>query len=88
MERPMPAIPDEQKRQVKEIICEILEIDPDDLKETDSFVEDHGADSLLAIEILAKLETTLGVTIEQSELSRMNTLENVYVVLSEVTANV
>lgn len=88
MERPMPAISDEQKQQVKEIICEILEIDPDDLKETDSFVEDHGADSLLAIEILAKLETTLGVTIEQTELSRMNTLENVYVVLSEVTANV
>jgi acyl carrier protein len=84
----MTTIADEQKRQVKDIICEILEIEPDDLKETDSFVEDHGADSLLAIEILAKLETTLDVTIEQTELSRMTTLENVYVVLSEVTANV
>jgi acyl carrier protein len=84
----MTTIADEQRQQVKDIICEILEIDPGDLKETDSFVEDHGADSLLAIEILAKLETTLDVTIEQTELSRMTTLENVYVVLSEVTANV
>lgn len=84
----MPTIPDEQKQQVKDIICEILEIEPDDLKETDSFIEDHGADSLLAIEILAKLETTLGVTIEQTELSRMTSLENVYVVLAEVTASV
>lgn len=83
----MPAISEAQKQDVKAIICEILELDPDELKETDSFIEDHGADSLLAIEILAKLETKLGVTIDQAELSRMTTLENVHVVLAEVTAN-
>ncbi|WP_216207141.1 acyl carrier protein [Amycolatopsis aidingensis] len=82
----MVVITDDQKQQVKSIICDILEIEPNALKEADSFVDDHDADSLLAIEILAKLETTLGVTIDQSELSRMTTLENVYVVLAEVSA--
>ena len=84
----MSAISDAQKQEVKSIICEILELDPEELKETARFIEDHGADSLLAIEILAKLETKLGVTIDQAELSRMTTLENVYVVLAEVTARV
>lgn len=84
----MSTIPDEQKQEVKAIICDILEIEPGELSETDRFIEDHGADSLRAIEILASLETTFGVTIDQAELSRMTTLENVYAVLAEVNARV
>jgi acyl carrier protein len=84
----MAAISDAQKKEVKALICDILEIEPDELSETSNFIEDHDADSLRAIEILANLETTFGVTIEQAELSRMTTLENVYAVLAEVTAGV
>ena len=84
----MSAISDAQKKEVKSIVCEIQEIEPDEITDTSLFIEDHGADSLRAIEILARLETALGVTIDQTELSRMTNLENVYAVLAEAGSRV
>ncbi|QWF85098.1 acyl carrier protein [Amycolatopsis sp. CA-230715] len=68
---------------IKEIVCDILEIEEDEMTETSHFVEDHEADSLLAIEILAGMEKEFKVTIEQSELPRMVTLKGVYEVVAE-----
>lgn len=62
---------------IKEIVCEILEIDADELTPTSLFKEDHDADSLRAIEILAALEKTFNITIDQAELSRMVNLDGV-----------
>jgi acyl carrier protein len=84
----MPTISDEQKDLVKAIVCEILEIEPDEISATSRFIEDHDADSLRAIEILARLETTLGITIDQTELARMTNLANVYTVVAETTTRV
>ncbi|MER7212868.1 acyl carrier protein [Streptosporangium sp. NPDC000239] len=75
-----------QRAQIKSLICEILEIDPDGVTETSLFSEDHGADSLRAIEILAALERTLKVSIDQEELVRMTNLEGVYTVVTEASA--
>ncbi|MEV0961433.1 acyl carrier protein [Streptomyces sp. NPDC049910] len=72
-----------RKQEIKEIICDILEIDEDEVTETSLFKEEHDADSLRAIEILAALERTQKVTIGQSELSRMVNLEGVYAVVTE-----
>jgi acyl carrier protein len=82
----MPDITAEQHRTIKEIICEVLELEPEELSETSQFTEDYGADSLRAIEILASLERNLGITIEQDELSRMTTLQNVHAVIAEANA--
>lgn len=82
----MPDITAEQHRTIKEIICEVLEVEPEELAETSHFTKDHGADSLRAIEILASLERSLGITIEQDELSRMTTLQNVYAVIADAKA--
>ncbi len=68
---------------IKDIVCEILELDGSEVTSTSLFKEDHGADSLRAIEILAALERAFHVTIEQSELSRMTNLEGVYAVVAE-----
>ncbi|MFE9564810.1 acyl carrier protein [Streptomyces sp. NPDC006487] len=73
----------ERKQEIKEIVCDILEIDEDEVTETSLFKEDHDADSLRAIEILAALERTQRVTIDQAELSRMVNLVGVYAVVSE-----
>ncbi len=73
---------DERKQKVRDIVCEILEINPADVTPTSLFKEDHGADSLRAIEILAALERSFRVTIDQSELSRMVNLDGVYAVVS------
>jgi acyl carrier protein len=72
-----------RKQQIKEIVCDILEIDEDEVTETSLFKEEHDADSLRAIEILAALERTQKVTIDQTELSRMVNLEGVYAVVAE-----
>ncbi|MEV7439332.1 acyl carrier protein [Streptomyces griseoviridis] len=72
-----------RKQKIKEVICDILEIDEDEVTETSLFKEEHDADSLRAIEILAALERTQKVTIDQSELSRMVNLEGVYAVVTE-----
>ncbi|MBD0423395.1 acyl carrier protein [Streptomyces sp. NPDC052309] len=66
-----------RKAKIKEMVCRILEIDPAELTDTSLFKEEHDADSLRAIEILAALEREFGITIEQDELSRMVNLDGV-----------
>ncbi|MET9690273.1 acyl carrier protein [Streptomyces sp. NPDC006514] len=78
----LTTISDERRAAVKEIVCDILELEEGDVTETSLFIEEHGADSLRAIEILASLEREFGITIEQSELSQMVNLESVYRVVA------
>ncbi|MET7765627.1 acyl carrier protein [Streptomyces sp. NPDC005336] len=79
----MSAIVEERRETIKEIVTDILEIDPDEVSETSLFKEEHDADSLRAIEILAALEKTFNVVIDQSELSRMVHLRGVYEAVSD-----
>lgn len=79
----MAALAQERRAEIKDIVCDILEIDSDELSVTSLFKEDHDADSLRAIEILAALEKKFGVVIDQAELARMVNLEGVYAVVDE-----
>ncbi|MBB5954063.1 acyl carrier protein [Saccharothrix tamanrassetensis] len=74
------------KAKIKDIVSEILEIDPAEMTDTSLFKEDHDADSLGAIEILSALERTFGVEIDQAELTRMVNLEGVIAVVTEAQA--
>lgn len=66
---------------IKESICDILEVDPNDVTETSLFKEDHDADSMRAIEILASLERLFGVEIPQDEMAKMVNLDGIYKVV-------
>ncbi|MEV5241989.1 acyl carrier protein [Streptomyces cinnamoneus] len=79
----MSGVYEERMSKISEIICDILEIEEDEVTETSLFKEDHDADSLRAIEILAALEKEFGIVIDQSELSRMVHLKGVYEVVSQ-----
>ena len=68
---------------IKQIVSDILEIEPDEMTLTSLFKEDHDADSLRAIEILASLEKAFGVEIPQEALGRMVNLQGVQQVVSE-----
>jgi acyl carrier protein len=68
---------------IKNIVSDILEIDPDVMTETSLFREDHDADSLRAIEILASLEKEFKIQIPQSELARMVNMAGVCHVVTE-----
>lgn len=74
---------DERKIIIKDIITEVLEIEPEEMTETSLFVKDHGADSLRAIEIMSRLEKRLGIQIPQNDLAKMTNLENVYAVCKQ-----
>ncbi|GAA3190088.1 MULTISPECIES: acyl carrier protein [Streptomyces] len=80
------AIDTTAQARIKEIVCDVLELEEDEVTDSSLFKEDHGADSLRAIEILAGLEKEFKVTIEQSELERMVNLDGVYAVVGEAVA--
>ncbi|WP_026407632.1 acyl carrier protein [Actinomyces gerencseriae] len=69
--------------QLRELIADVLEIEPEEITDTSLFAEEHGADSLRAIEILARIEKTFDVEIPQDELSRMVNLESVRAIVQE-----
>lgn len=74
---------DSQEQEIKEIVCEILEIEPAEVTAESLFKEEHGADSLRAIEILAALERRFNTTIDQAELGRMVNMAGVSEVVAE-----
>jgi acyl carrier protein len=74
------------KDRIKETVCTILELETDEVTDSSLFKDDHGADSLLAIEILAQLERNFKITIDQSELDRLVNLDGVYTVVAEAMA--
>lgn len=82
----MGVVTQERQARIKEIVCDVLELDEDEVTETSLFREDHDADSLRAIEILASLEREFGIVIDQAELSRMVNLAGVYEVVGEASA--
>ncbi|MET8546238.1 acyl carrier protein [Kitasatospora sp. NPDC004799] len=73
----------EQRAQIKDIVCDILELEADEVTDTSRFKEDHNADSLGAIEILSSLERTFAIEIDQAELIRMVNLDGVVAVVQE-----
>lgn len=67
----------ERLEELREIAAEVLELDPEELSDTADFVEVFGADSLRAIEILARIEKKYKIDIPQSELPKMQNLRAV-----------
>lgn len=60
--------------EVKEIIVDHLAVDAEEVKMESSFVDDLGADSLDTVEMIMALEEKFGVTIEDSEAEKLNTV--------------
>jgi len=73
----------ERTEKIKKVVCYILELEPDDVTLDSSFVEDHGVDSMGAIDLLAALEREFGIVIEPGQLPRMTTLAQVEAVMTE-----
>ncbi len=78
-----PVTQAERQALIKQIVSDILEIEVAEMTPTSLFKEDHDADSLRAIEILASLEKAFSVEIAQEALTRMVNLDGVYGVVSQ-----
>lgn len=69
--------------ELREVVAEVLEVEPEEITETSHFVDDHEADSLRAIEILARLEKMYKIEIPQTELPKMENLRAVYDIVAQ-----
>lgn len=69
--------------ELRDLVAEVLELEPEELTDDGDFVKEYGADSLRAIEILARIEKRYKVEIPQTELPNMSNLQAVYAVVAQ-----
>jgi len=67
-----------QLEELRELVAEVLELEPEELTDTGDFVADYEADSLRAIEILARIDKQYQVEIPQAELPELRSLQAVH----------
>ena len=60
--------------EVKEIVVEQLNANPDEVKEDSKFVEDLGADSLDVVELVMALEEKFGIEIPDEDAEKIQTV--------------
>jgi acyl carrier protein len=72
---------DLQLEELRDMVAEVLELEPEELADDGDFMEDYDADSLRAIEILARIDKRYKVEIPQSELPTLRTLSAVHAAL-------
>lgn len=73
---------DELKAKVTEIIVKKLGVEESQVTIDASFTKDLGADSLDTVELIMEFEKEFGVTIEDSEAEKIQTVGNVIEFLS------
>ena len=61
---------------IREIIAEQLDIDPAEITPEATFIEDLGADSLDAVEIVMALEEAFCIEIPDEEAEQIKTVQN------------
>ncbi len=73
------------QNQIQEIIAEIVEVKPGDIKPGVNFVKDLGADSMTALEIMAALEKKFGVVMRPEHLPELATLDQITALVTRLT---
>jgi acyl carrier protein len=73
------------EQRVKTIIAQQLEIPPQDVKNTASFIDDLGADSLAIVELVLAFEEEFELDIPDEETERIRTVQDA---VDYISANV
>lgn len=60
--------------QITEIICEQLDVKPEDVEPAKTFTDDLGADSLAIVELVLALEEKFDVKIPDDEVDKIKTV--------------
>lgn len=77
------AITRQRFERIREIVAEHLELEFRDVTDDSHFIDDHGADSLALIDVLAALEKEFSIEIDQTQFARMVDVRQVYDVVAE-----
>ncbi|WP_371616940.1 acyl carrier protein [Streptomyces sp. NBC_00454] len=76
----------ELKNRIREIVADVLEIELDELEESSNFEDAYGADSIVVIEILARFERSLNISIPQNAVDGLTSLGAAYQIVAENVA--
>ena len=71
------------ENEIKNLVAEIIEKDPGEIKSDSRFVEDLGVDSMMALEILAGVEKKYKIAIPEEKLAEFKTLDSVVKIAKE-----
>jgi len=67
---------------VRDILADTLDLDAALITDDANLLEDLGADSLMMLEVLARLDGEFGISIEQAQLARMVSREAIAAIVS------
>ena len=85
------AKPQEEKmnveQEVRSLIAEVLETEPEKINPEAKFVDDLGMDSMMALEILASLEKKYRVTIPEETMPKFTTLNATVSIIKGLLGN-
>lgn len=59
---------------IKDLICNYVEVNRDDIKEDSRFIEDLGFNSYDFVSMLGELEEELGVTVDENDVIEIHTV--------------
>ncbi|MFC2095306.1 acyl carrier protein [Candidatus Bipolaricaulota bacterium] len=71
---------------VKAIICDQLMVDPEEITDESSFVEDLGADSLDTVELIMEFEDEFGIEISDEQAEKISTVGEAAAYLEKLLA--
>lgn len=69
--------------ELRDMAADIFTVEPEEVERATSFVDDLGADSLLAVELLSRIEQRYGVMIDANDLEKMTDLLSTYKVVAD-----
>lgn len=77
----------EIENKVREIVCQQLDVDPDQVKMETSFVDDLGADSLAVVELVLALEEAFEIDIPDEDTETLSSFKDVVTYIQSKSSN-
>jgi acyl carrier protein len=85
MEGKMPKITiDKLTDDVRKLVAEVLESEPEKIRPDAKFVEDLGMDSMMALEIMAAIEKKYRIAIPEDMLPKFTTLAKTVSLINDI----
>ncbi len=73
-------------KDVRSLVAEVLEAEPESIDPSASFVKDLGMDSMMALEILAAIEKKYRIVIPEDSLPKFTSLNKTVEIVSGILA--
>ena len=66
----------ENANKIREIVCQQLDVEPEQVKDETSFIDDLGADSLTVVELVLALEEEFELDIPDEDTEKLRTFKD------------